>query len=92
MILGINYLEKKQMITYTEKNQMQRDLLLKKAGHMVIVYYLGVDEEDCFAIGWFYAMDETELFLKVTSTKFETYENIKIEIDRVSKIDDYRHD
>ena len=71
---------------------MDRNDLLKKAGRMVLIQYTGVDDELCFAIGWFYAMDETEVYLKVTSTKFETYENIKIDIEQVTKIEDYRHD
>ena len=67
---------------------MHREDLLKKAGKMVIVYY-HKDEHICFAIGWFYAMDRNEVKLKVTSTRFETYESIAIELDYIDKIEDY---
>lgn len=68
---------------------MLREDLLKKAGKMVIVYYHNESNLDCFAIGWFYAMDSCEVKLKVTSTRFETYESIGIEIDQIDKIEGY---
>ena len=71
---------------------MNREELLKKAGNMVLVLYSGFENQSCFAIGWFYAMNEEAVKLKVTSTAFETYENITIPIPSIVKIEDYRRD
>ncbi len=57
---------------------------------MVITHYQGFESQDCFAIGWFYAMDEETVKLKVTSTAFETYENILIPIKAIKKMEDYQ--
>lgn len=70
---------------------MNRQEILKKAGKMVCVYY-NTDGKACFAIGWFYALSPVEVRLKVTSTKYETYENIPIEITDIDKIEDYDFD
>ena len=70
---------------------MQREELLKKAGKMVMVYYHS-DNQKCFAIGWFYAMNPGFVRLKVTSTRFETYESIEIDLADIDKIEDYQHD
>ena len=69
---------------------MNRNELLKKAGSMVIAYYNGFENQDCFAIGWFYAMNEEAIKLKVTSTAYETYENITIPIKNIVKMEDYQ--
>lgn len=71
---------------------MNRDELLKKAGNMVLVLYSGFENQSCFAIGWFYAMNEEAVKLKVTSTAYETYENITIDIKSIVKVEDYRRD
>lgn len=68
---------------------MHREELMKKAGKMVTVYYHTTSKEQCFAIGWFYAMDVDTIKLKVTSTRFETYESIELELLLVDKIEDY---
>ena len=67
---------------------MNRNELMKKAGTMVKINYTS-DSKDCFAIGWFYAMDPVTIKLKVTSTKYETYENILIDITDISGIETY---
>lgn len=71
---------------------MNRKELLKKAGKMVTIYHHSQAGHECFAIGWFYCLDIDSLKLKVTSTKYETYENIEIALDLVDKIEDYQHD
>ena len=71
---------------------MNRSELLKKAGNMVVCHYSGAKNEECFAIGWFYAMNEACIRLKVTSTKYETYESITIDIESVIKMEDYQRD
>lgn len=71
---------------------MKRNELMKKAGSMIIAYYTGFENQECFAIGWFYAMNEEEIKLKVTSTAFETYENITVSIPSITKMEDYRRD
>ena len=71
---------------------MNRNELVKKAGKMVTIYYHSANAEKCFAIGWFYALDVESLKLKVTSTRFETYESIEIPLDQVDSIEDYQHD
>lgn len=71
---------------------MKRNELMKKAGSMVIAYYTGFESQECFAIGWFYAMNEEAIKLKVTSTAFETYENITIPITSINKMEAYQRD
>ncbi len=68
---------------------MNRNELMKKAGKMVTVYYHSSENEKCFAIGWFYALDINSVKLKVTSTRNETYESIQMPIEQVDKIEDY---
>lgn len=71
---------------------LERTELFKKAGNMVKVDYRGTDNKVCFAIGWFFAMDDDLVRLKVTSTRNETYEAMEIEIDTVTGITDYHID
>lgn len=71
---------------------MERKELIKKAGKMVTIFYHTQTKQDCFAIGWFYSMDVDTIKLKVTSTRFETYESIEIDLDSVDKIEDYSID
>lgn len=75
----------------TKDKDIKREDLLVKAGQMVKVVY-NIDDHACFGIGWFFAMDETSVRLKVTSTKFETYESIEIDIKDVVDITDYTRD
>ena len=71
---------------------MNRMELLKKAGNMVKIEYRSENNLECLAIGWFYAMDEEVIKLKITSTAYETYENISILIGKITKIEDYQRD
>lgn len=71
---------------------LERTGLLKQAGKMVTVNYQGLNDEPCFGIGWFFAMDEETVKLKVTSTRNETYEAIEIEITRITAISGYHLD
>lgn len=64
---------------------MKREELLKHAGEMVIIHY----GDDCFVIGWFFAMDVNDIHLKITSTKFETYESRSVFIDVIKSIQKY---
>lgn len=64
---------------------MKREELLKHAGKMVLVYYGG---GDYFIIGWFFCLD-THLHLKITSTKFETYESRTVDAASVTDIQEY---
>ncbi|MFW9991980.1 MAG: hypothetical protein ACFFD4_07950 [Candidatus Odinarchaeota archaeon] len=70
---------------------VDRDALLKKAGKMITVTYKGLEDQPCFGIGWFFAMDEDSVRLKVTSTRNETYEAMEIEIDRITGFSDYQN-
>ena len=70
---------------------MNRKDIIKKAGTMVIVHYLEENTE-CFAIGWLYAMEINTIKLKVTSTKYETFENILVDLSTISKIDTYQYE
>jgi len=88
--IGIKHIKNKFGSTLVRN--MNRSELLKKAGNMVLCHYAGVKNEECFAIGWFYAMNEDSIKLKVTSTAFETYENITIEVESIIKMEDYRRD
>lgn len=82
-----------------EKKKPKRDLpepitrmdIIQKRGQMVTVLY--TDEErilPCFAIGWFFQLTIDTVRLKVTSTRFETYESLDILIDLVYGIEEYR--
>lgn len=64
---------------------MKRDELLNHAGKMVIVHY----GSECFVIGWFFALDELSVHLKITSTKFETYDSRTVGIDEITAIQEY---
>jgi hypothetical protein len=92
----MNYLDhwvcenlKRKRIFINGGYQMNRNDLLKQAGSMVIIYY-SQDNMECFAIGWFYAMDILAIKLKVTSTKYETFENITIDLSEITKIETYQ--
>lgn len=65
---------------------MKREELLKHAGKMVIVHYLA---GECFVIGWFFAMDQLSVQLKITSTRFESYESKSVGIDEIDSIQEY---
>lgn len=82
--------DKKEM--EIKEKLFDRNELFKKAGNMVKVDYRGTDGKVCFAIGWFFAMDDELVRLKVTSTRNETYEAMEIEIDTVTGITDYHVD
>lgn len=69
-----------------EKSTMKREELLKHAGQMVIVHY---HDSSCFIIGWFFAMDLGNIHLKITSTKFETYESRSVALEDVNSIEQY---
>ncbi len=68
-----------------------REDIVKKAGKMIIVYHHSQAGDKCFAIGWFYALEVDLLKLKVTSTRFETYDSIEIDFNLVDRIEDYQH-
>lgn len=65
---------------------IERSELLKHAGEMIIVWH---DDMDCFIIGWFFACDEAYIHLKITSTKFETYESREVLIAAIDKVETY---
>lgn len=66
---------------------ISRKDLMKHAGELVKVEFSGHTEQENFAIGWFFALIDGVLRLKVTSTKYESYESITIESDKVTQID-----
>lgn len=72
-----------------EMKKTGRIELLKKAGHMVNITYNGAEDKACFGIGWFFAMDDEFVRLKVTSTRNETYDAMEIEIESITGISDY---
>lgn len=65
---------------------MKREDLLKRAGDIVLVQYAGAKKEDCFVIGWLYLMDEDSIHLKITSTRFESYESVSVLIDHIVSV------
>jgi hypothetical protein len=65
---------------------MKRAELLKCAGETVKVLYVDNDK-DCFVIGWFYALSAELVHLKITSTRFETYENITVPVESIQSLD-----
>ena len=72
-----------------KEKKIKRDDLIKRRGHMVTILYRE-NGSDCFAIGWFFQLTLDMARLKVTSTRFETYESLDIPIDQITKIEEYR--
>ena len=73
----------------TQDKRVKREELIKRRGHMVTILYKENGAE-CFAIGWFFQLTIDMARLKVTSTRFETYESLDIAIDQIYKIEEYR--
>lgn len=69
---------------------IDRKELLKRAGDIVLVQYSGAKKADCFIIGWLYLMDEDSIHLKITSTRFESYESVSVPIANISSAE--RHE
>lgn len=68
------------------RKMIDRKELLKHAGDMIIVRYdgHGADKNKvCFVIGWFFSLTEDAMHLKITSTRFETYEAREIPLEQV---------
>lgn len=66
-----------------EKMQDRKELL-KKAGNVVLVIY----KKDCFVIGWFYSMTEDAIHLKITSTRFESYESRSVPLEEIISVEE----
>lgn len=66
---------------------IERDKLKTLAGETVIAHYSGRNKEDCFVIGWLYCLDEDSIHLKITSTRFETYENVAVPLESIQKVE-----
>ena len=73
----------------TNEKKKIRDELMKRRGQMATILYKENGAE-CFAIGWFFQLTLDHARLKVTSTRFETYESLDIAIDQISKIEEFR--
>jgi hypothetical protein len=65
---------------------IERQELLKCAGDTVKVLYVA-DKKDCFVIGWFYALSADLVHLKITSTRFETYENMTVPVESIQSLE-----
>ena len=68
------------------KMTIDRKKLIEKRGSLVDITYLGLDNKECFAIGWFFQLTETHARLKVTSTAGDSYESLDIGIDKIQEI------
>ena len=68
---------------------MERNEIIEQAGNMVLVKYMD-DEKLCFVIGWFFAMSQNAIRVKITSTKHLTYESQEVPIDGITEISVYQ--
>lgn len=72
------------------RKMIDRKEVLKKAGEIVLVRYQGVNKQECFVIGWLFNMDENSIRLKITSTRFESYESAEVDILKVISVDSHQ--
>lgn len=64
-----------------------RETLIKKRGRMVTVLYQ-CEEQLCFVVGWFFALNVALARFKVTSTRFDNYESVDIPVTDIVSIED----
>ena len=69
----------------------RKDLIAKK-GEVVEISYNGLNDKECFGIGWFFQLTEQSARLKVTSTKGDSYECMNIDVDRITAISAFQID
>lgn len=68
---------------------LNRKELIKKRGEIVDITYLGIDDKECFCIGFFFNLNETHARLKITSTYRDTYECVDIPVEKIQEIKSY---
>ncbi len=73
-----------------EPRMIDRKEVLKKAGEIVLVRYQGANKAECFVIGWLFNMDEDSIRLKITSTRFESYESAEVPINLIISIESHQ--
>ena len=68
---------------------VSRKELIKKKGEVVEITYTGLNDKECFGIGWFFQLTEESARLKVTSTKGDSYECMNIIVDKITAISSF---